>query len=60
VGRTVVEVFTSNKGNTFIDFGDQYPHQTFTGYIPAGSAPAGGGSSLADLEGKSIKNNRDN
>jgi hypothetical protein len=52
---TVVEVFTSNKGNTFIDFGGKYPRQTFTGYIPAGFALAGGGSSLGDLEGKRIK-----
>jgi hypothetical protein len=51
----VVAVFTSNKGNTFINFGGKYPHQTFTGYIPPGSALAGGSSSLADLEGKRIK-----
>jgi hypothetical protein len=55
VEGTVVEVFTSNEGNAFIDFGGKYPHQTFTGYIPAHSALAGGGSSLADLEGKRIK-----
>jgi hypothetical protein len=55
VEGTVVEVFTSNKGNTFIDFGGDYPHQTFTGYVPAGSALAGGDSSLAALEGKRIK-----
>ena len=50
-----MQVFTSNKGNTFIDFGGDYPHQTFTGYVPAGSALAGGDSSLAALEGKRIK-----
>ncbi len=55
VEGTVAAVFTSNKGNTFINFGGKYPHQTFTGYIPAGSALAGGGSSLGDLEGKRIK-----
>jgi hypothetical protein len=55
VEGTVVAVFTSNKGNTFINFGGKYPHQTFTGYIPPGSALAGGSSSLADLEGKRIK-----
>jgi hypothetical protein len=55
VEGTVIAVFTSNKGNIFINFGGKYPHQTFTGYIPAGSALAGGGSSLGDLEGKRIR-----
>jgi DNA/RNA endonuclease YhcR with UshA esterase domain len=55
VEGTVAAVFTSNKGNTFINFGGKYPHQTFTGYIHADSALAGGGSSLASLEGKRIK-----
>jgi len=55
VEGTVAAVFTSNKGNTFINFGGKYPHQTFTGYVPADSALAGGGSSLAGLEGKRIK-----
>jgi hypothetical protein len=56
VEGTVVEVFTSNEGNAFIDFGGKYPHQTFTGYIPARSALASGGdSSLAGLEGKRVK-----
>lgn len=55
VEGTVAQVFTTNKGNTFIDFGGDYPHQTFTGYVAAGSGLAGGGSSLAGLEGKRIK-----
>ena len=55
VEGTVAAIFTSNKGNTFINFGGKYPHQTFTGYIPADSALAGGGSSVAGLEGKRIK-----
>jgi len=33
----VVAVYTSKKGNTFLNFGGKYPNQTFTGYIPAGS-----------------------
>ena len=37
----VVAVYTSNKGNTFLNFGGKYPNQTFTGYIPAGSELAG-------------------
>src|ERR1700686_3891568 len=31
----VTAVSTSRKGNTFINFGGAYPHQTFTGWIPA-------------------------
>src|ERR1700680_3229097 len=38
----VVAVYTSKKGNTFLNFGGKYPNQTFTGYIPAGSELAGG------------------
>ena len=30
----VVAVTNSGKGNTFINFGGKYPHQTFTGWIP--------------------------
>src|ERR1700726_214484 len=33
----VVAVYTSKKGNTFLNFGGKFPKQTFTGYIPAGS-----------------------
>ena len=33
----VVAVYTSKKGNTFLNFGAKYPNHTFTGYIPAGS-----------------------
>src|ERR1700676_4672732 len=33
----VTAVSTSRKGNTFINFGGAYPHQTFTGWIPAGT-----------------------
>ena len=37
----VVAVYTSKKGNTFLNFGGKYPKQTFTGYIPAGPELAG-------------------
>jgi hypothetical protein len=37
----VVAVYTSKKGNTFLNLGGKYPNQTFTGYIPAGSELAG-------------------
>jgi hypothetical protein len=36
VRELVVAVFTSKKGNTFLNFGGKYPNQTFIGYIPAG------------------------
>lgn len=49
----VVEVF--NRGpNAFIDFGDHFPHQTFTGCVPDDSELAGA-STLYGLEGKKIK-----
>ena len=31
VEGTVVKVFTSKNGNTFLNFGAAYPNQTFTG-----------------------------
>jgi hypothetical protein len=54
VEGVVVAVSTSSKGNTFVNFGGKYPHQTFTGWIPKDSELAGG-STLAGLEGKKIK-----
>jgi DNA/RNA endonuclease YhcR with UshA esterase domain len=54
VEGVVVAVTNSSKGNTFINFGGKYPHQTFTGSIPKDSELAGG-SALAALEGKKIK-----
>jgi hypothetical protein len=53
VEGVVVAVFTSGKGNTFINFGGKYPHQTFTGWISKDSELAGG-STLAGLEGKKV------
>jgi hypothetical protein len=37
----VVAVYTSKKGNTFLNFGEKYPNQIFTGYIPVGSELSG-------------------
>jgi DNA/RNA endonuclease YhcR with UshA esterase domain len=54
VEGVVVAITNSSKGNTFINFGGKYPHQTFTGWIPKESDLAGG-STLAGLEGKKIK-----
>jgi hypothetical protein len=31
----LIVVFVSKHGNAFINFGDKYPNQTFTGWIPA-------------------------
>jgi hypothetical protein len=51
VEGTVVKVFTSKNGNTFLNFGAAYPNQTFTGWIPKDS-PLAGDASLSALEGK--------
>jgi hypothetical protein len=34
VSGLVVAVFVSKRGNAFINFGDKFPNQTFTGWIP--------------------------
>jgi len=54
VQGVVVAVFKSKKGNTFINFGDVYPNQTFTGWIPAGT-PLASDPSIRSLQGKSVK-----
>ena len=37
----VVSVTSSPLGTTFINFGREYPNQTFAGFIPADSGEAG-------------------
>ena len=54
VEGVVVAVSTSNKRNTFINFGAVYPNQTFTGWIPAGTHLASD-RSIQSLQGKRIK-----
>jgi hypothetical protein len=54
VEGTVVKVFTSKNGNTFLNFGAAYPNQTFTGWIPKDS-PLAGEASLSGLEGRSVR-----
>jgi hypothetical protein len=49
----VVSVTTSPLGTTFINFGGDYPHQTFAGYIAAGSKIASQ-KRLTILTGKTI------
>ena len=51
---TLVKVFTSKNGNTFLNFGAAYPNQTFTGWIPKDS-PLAGDESLSALEGKRVR-----
>jgi DNA/RNA endonuclease YhcR with UshA esterase domain len=54
VEGTVVKVFTSKNGNTFLNFGGEYPNQTFTGWIPKDS-PLAADASLSVLEGKKVR-----
>jgi DNA/RNA endonuclease YhcR with UshA esterase domain len=54
VEGTVVKVFTSKNGNTFLNFGAAYPNQTFTAWIPKGS-PVAAETSLFALEGKRVR-----
>jgi DNA/RNA endonuclease YhcR with UshA esterase domain len=54
VSGLVASVFVSKHGNAFINFGDKYPNQTFTGWIPAGT-PLASDASLQLLQGKTVK-----
>ena len=47
-------MFTSNKGNTFLNIGAAYPNQTFTGWIPPAS-PVSKSPLLSGIEGKHVK-----
>src|SRR5262249_57705356 len=49
----VVSVTTSPLGTTFINFGGEYPHQTFAGFIAAGSTVATD-QRLTMIQGKTI------
>ena len=49
----VVSVTTSPLGTTFINFGGEYPNQTFAGYIAAGSTMTAD-SRLTMIQGKTI------
>ena len=54
VEGVVAKVFTSNKGNTFLNIGASYPNQTFTGWIPPAS-PVSKSPILSSIEGKHVK-----
>jgi len=49
----VVSVTTSPLGTTFINFGGEYPNQTFAGYIAAGSTMTAD-QRLTMIQGKTI------
>jgi hypothetical protein len=57
VEGTVVSVFTSNNGNTFLSFGAAYPNQTFGGWILPDSelARLSTRASLSDLAGRKLR-----
>ena len=57
VEGTVVAVFTSSSGNTFLSFGAAYPHQTFGGWILQDSelARVSTLAELAGLAGKKLR-----
>jgi hypothetical protein len=47
-------VLTSKAGNTFLNVGAAYPNQTFTGWIPPGSAVSKS-LVLTDIGGKHVR-----
>jgi len=49
----VAEVFTSSKGNVFLDFEYPYPNEVFSGVIFSSSAPAFG--DLTSYQGKQVQ-----
>jgi hypothetical protein len=54
VSGLVVTAFVSKHGNVFLDFGEKYPNQRFTGGIPAGT-PLASDPSLELLQDKTVK-----
>jgi hypothetical protein len=54
VEGVVAKVFTSDKGNTFLNIGHTYPNQSFTGWIPPASA-VNKSPMLSGIEGKHVK-----
>ena len=54
VEGTITKVFKSKNGNTFLNFGGDYPDVTFVVWIPQ-DAPEAADPNLANLEGKKVK-----
>jgi DNA/RNA endonuclease YhcR with UshA esterase domain len=50
----VAKVFTSKSGDAFLNIGASYPNQTFTGWIPPGSAVSKS-PLLSVIEGKHVR-----
>lgn len=54
VEGTITKVFKSRNGNTFLNFGGNYPDVTFVVWIPQ-DAPEATDSGLSNLQGKKVK-----
>jgi DNA/RNA endonuclease YhcR with UshA esterase domain len=54
VEGTITKVFKSRNGNTFLNFGGNYPDVTFVVWIPQ-DAPEASDSGLSNLQGKKVK-----
>ena len=54
VEGTITKVFKSKNGNTFLNFGGDYPDVTFAVWIPQ-DAPEAADPNLVNLEGKKVK-----
>jgi DNA/RNA endonuclease YhcR with UshA esterase domain len=54
VEGTITKVFKSKNGNTFLNFGGDYPDVTFVVWIPQ-DAPESADPSLGNLQGKKVK-----
>ena len=54
VEGTITKVFKSKNGNTFLNFGGDYPDVTFVVWIPQ-DAPEAADPNLTNLQGKKVK-----
>jgi DNA/RNA endonuclease YhcR with UshA esterase domain len=54
VEGTITKVFKSKNGNTFLNFGGDYPDASFVVWIPQ-DAPEATDPSLTNLQGKKVK-----
>lgn len=54
VEGTITKVFKSKNGNTFLNFGGDYPDVSFVVWIPQ-DAPEAADPSLTNLQGKKVK-----
>jgi DNA/RNA endonuclease YhcR with UshA esterase domain len=54
VEGTITKVFKSKNGNTFLNFGGNYPDLTFVAWIPY-DAPEAADPGLINLQGKKVK-----